>query len=82
MDVAGFEHGLGAERIARLIESASDAGLAFLEPAAEDRFHLKSFVFSGGCGLCNPTNTGKHEGFQAFRFSPTSICQWRRLVKG
>ncbi|OWK35753.1 hypothetical protein FRUB_08316 [Fimbriiglobus ruber] len=29
---------------------------------------MKSFVFSGGCGLCNPTNTGKHGGFQAFLF--------------
>ncbi|OWK41796.1 hypothetical protein FRUB_03874 [Fimbriiglobus ruber] len=66
MDVAGFEHGLGAERIARLIESASDAGLAFLEPAAEDRFHLKSFVFSGGCGLCNHRKTRRISSFSFF----------------
>ncbi|OWK41145.1 hypothetical protein FRUB_05037 [Fimbriiglobus ruber] len=42
---------------------------------------MKSFVHSvvvDSATLQTPENTGD---FKLFRFSPTSICQWRRLVK-
>src|SRR5450755_4388395 len=52
LNVAGAELGLECDRVAGFVEPTQDAALEFVEPAADNDLHLKSFRVRGVCRCC------------------------------
>src|SRR5450432_2109022 len=52
LNVAGAELGLECNRVAGFVEPTQDAALEFVEPAADNDLHLKSFRVRGVCRCC------------------------------
>jgi hypothetical protein len=52
LNVASAELGLECDRVAGFVEPTQDAALEFVEPAADNDLHLKSFRVRGVCGRC------------------------------
>jgi hypothetical protein len=70
VNVTGSEYGLESKSIACLIEAATNTLLAFIEPALENGFHLKSFCGRGVCEAATYQTPQNAEGFRAFSISP------------
>jgi hypothetical protein len=48
LDIAGLELGLEGHGVFAFVEPSRDSGLEFVQPAAENTLHLKSFREQGG----------------------------------